>query len=133
MPDKLSKDALREVFRSGEVPTGDQFRQLIASLADDLPPKTEEVVSGAITVSRRQIRVDTEDQSAADDLETINGMSDGEIVILSAANPARPVTVKSTGNIDIASDLALDAWRKNIVLWYNASQGKLNELSRVAT
>jgi len=133
MATKREKTILIEFFKTGTLPTGAQFEELIVSLEDCLPPKTLEVVSGAVTRTQRMHRVDTENLASTDDLTTINGMLDGEIIILSCANPARPVTVKSTDNVDIASDMVLDAWRKNIGLFYNGSQGKLNELWRNAT
>jgi len=130
MATKRTKATLEQLFASGAIPTGAQFEDLIHSYVDDLPPRTIEVVSGAITRTQLRHRVDTENQTATDDLTTINGMLDGEEIILSCADPSRPATLKSTDNIDLASDFTLDAWRKNIRLWYNASQGKLNEISR---
>lgn len=60
------------------------------------------IASGAIDVHSSRHIVDTEGSASTDDLDTINGLQDGEIVILSPANGARDVVVKNgTGNITL--------------------------------
>lgn len=68
---------------------------------------TELVISsGAITITRSNHTVDTESDSASDDLDTINGGVTGDILYLRTENDARDVVIKhGTGNI-LTHDLA---------------------------
>ena len=67
------------------------------------------ISTGAITVdsyphSNRKsslFQVDTESDAANDDLDTINGLRDGEIVIIQAENAGRTVVLTEAGNIEI--------------------------------
>lgn len=71
---------------------------------------TVTIASGAITATRSSMIVDTEGGAASDDLDTINGGTDGDILEIVSANSARDVTVKhATGNIRLngAADKAL--------------------------
>ncbi|HEX7720461.1 MAG TPA: hypothetical protein VF389_11695 [Woeseiaceae bacterium] len=73
------------------------------------------IASGVITVSVSRHEVDT--AGGADDLDTINGGSDGDILILSIVSFLRPVTLKSSGgNIGIAADVTLSSGADIIVL-----------------
>jgi hypothetical protein len=46
--------------------------------------------------------IDTEAAAAADDLDTINGGSDGDIVVIQIADSNRDITVKHlSGNLDL--------------------------------
>jgi hypothetical protein len=75
-------------------------------------PKTATISSGAITVSGSSyIIVDTEGGAATDDLDTINGGNDGDILILRSTDNARNITIKHLGgNIrtDTQEDITLD-------------------------
>lgn len=63
------------------------------------------IAAGAITVTGSRHTVDTEASAATDDLDTINGGTAGDILILSSVNSARDVTVKDgTGNLTLAGD-----------------------------
>lgn len=67
------------------------------------------ISSGAITVTGSLHYVDTQSDAATDDLDTINGGDDGDILILQSAASARDVVVKNgTGNIDCGSDRTLN-------------------------
>ena len=69
------------------------------------------ISSGALTVTQNFHRVDTEASAASDDLDTINGGTDGMILYIRPANDARTVVVKhNTGNIYSisADDVTLD-------------------------
>lgn len=66
------------------------------------------IAAGAIAVTGNFHRVDTEAAAATDDLDTINGGSDGQRLILSSVSSARDVTIKNgTGNIVCGSDFIL--------------------------
>ncbi len=67
-------------------------------------PTALTVAAGTITVSRSRHIIDGEGD-LADDLETINGGSVGDTIILSIANNSRPITFRNTtGNMRLASD-----------------------------
>jgi hypothetical protein len=73
--------------------------------------------SDAITVTRSFHRVDTEGAAATDDLSTINGGTEGDIVFLQSVNSARDTTVKhGVGNINCGSDRVLNNVADIIVL-----------------
>jgi hypothetical protein len=86
---------------------------------------TELTISGGVaTMTQTRHQIDTEGDAATDDLDTINGGSEGQILILKAINGARTVVVKhGTGNIATADtvDISLDEFRKFIVLMYQGS------------
>jgi hypothetical protein len=72
------------------------------------------ISSGAVTVSpgsgEGYYRIDTESDAAADDLVTISGGSEGDVIALKAENSARMVTLKNgSGNMALpnAADLTL--------------------------
>jgi hypothetical protein len=60
--------------------------------------------------------IETNGGGAADDLESVTGLTAGNIVILQAANGAHTVTVKNAGNIHIGADFALDNEYDSITL-----------------
>ena len=68
------------------------------------------ISGGVITVeSGKWYKVDTEGASSSDDLNTINGLSEGEEVMISPANASRTVVLKDgVGNLDIRVDTSLD-------------------------
>ncbi len=77
------------------------------------------IAAGVITASNGWLGVDTEASAATDDLDTINGGQNLQRLILTAANSARTVVVKSgTGNIrlDGGVDFSLDHNRDTIEL-----------------
>ena len=58
------------------------------------------IAGGAVTVTRSRHTVDTEGGAATDDLDTINGGADGDVLEISLANAARVVTIRhNVGNI----------------------------------
>lgn len=84
------------------------------------------ISSGAITVSPGSgegfYLVDTEGAASTDDLDTINGGSNGDIINLAIVNAARVVTLKNgTGNIILPSDVVLTATSIIVALRYNGS------------
>ena len=102
---------------SGGVTTISDLVAKKLSLDDQNPELT--IASGAITVSDSYHTVDTEGDAASDDLDTINGGSAGDLVVLRAADNARTVVLKhATGNLrlDGAADKTLDAANDVIML-----------------
>lgn len=58
------------------------------------------IAAGVITTTGKHHTVDTQADAASDDLDTINGISEGEVVLLRPASAARTVVLKhGTGNI----------------------------------
>jgi len=87
------------------------------------------IATGAITLTNNSSSyvLDTESSAATDDLDTINGGQDGQIIILNSANAARNVVVKhNTGNIfnPNAFDITLDLTTDLVVLRYNSTAVK---------
>ena len=78
------------------------------------------------------IRVATEASAATDDLDTINGAVDGQILIIRASDGADTVVCKDgIGNLDLeAGDFSLDSLRDQIVLRFEAALSVWLELSR---
>lgn len=68
------------------------------------------IASDAITVTKARHLIDTEGAAATDNLATINGGVEGDILFLQIVNNARTVTLKASGNIFPATggDLLLD-------------------------
>lgn len=91
---------------------------------------TELTISGGvITVTGSYHLVDTEGEAPADDLVTINGGVDGQLLILRAVDSARDVTVKSTGNIlPRVADRVMGLNSYTTVLLYDVILGKWLEL-----
>lgn len=97
------------------------------------PDKSElTIASGVITITGIAHTVDTQADAASDDLDTISGGSDGEIIILRAENAARTVIIRhNTGNILTADtgSITLDDTSKTAVLQYDAALSKWLVLS----
>jgi hypothetical protein len=82
------------------------------------------IASGAITVTKSYHTVDTELNASSDDLATINGGSQGDILVLNTVSNVRDVVVKDlTGNIrlDGSSDFTLSHPQDKIVLLFDTS------------
>lgn len=80
-------------------------------------PSELTISSGAITITRSNHDVDTEADAATDNLDTINGGTEGDIVILRPESSARTVVVTSAGNIRPAGGtFDLDDSQRNITL-----------------
>lgn len=85
------------------------------------------IAAGAITVTQTFHTVDTEADAATDDLDTINGGSDGRLIVIKAVNDARTVVVKhNTGNIWLQgkADISLDDISDGLMLVYSATDSK---------
>ena len=87
------------------------------------------IASGVVTLTNNSSSyvLDTESAAATDDLDTISGGQDGQVIILNSANAARNVVVKhNTGNIynPNAFNITLDLTTDLVVLRYNATAVK---------
>ena len=102
--------------------------QLIAT------PNTTElsIASGVVTATGTVHYIDTEGDAGTDDLDTINGGVTGQILVISAEDDARTVTVTDAGNIVLAGavDFDLDHTNDRLVLIYDGTASKWVELSR---
>lgn len=82
------------------------------------------IQGGAITVTDPGVyAIDTEDAAASDDLDTINGGSEGDVIVLKLANDAHNVVLKDgTGNFDLLGlDITLDTTNQRVKLQKDAS------------
>jgi len=68
------------------------------------------ISSGVLTLNGAgRYAVETEGGAASDDVDTINGLTDGDEVILSAYDGSHTVVLKNgTGNLSIKVDTSLD-------------------------
>ena len=87
------------------------------------------IATGAVTATQTTHTIDTEGATASDDLDTINGGTEGDILIITSANNARTVVVKdATGNINCAGDFSMTDTRDYMCLisrdgnWYETSR-----------
>lgn len=95
------------------------------------PPVDYTVASGAITVTGSNARVTTEAAAATDDLDTINGGSDGDLLFIQSANSNRDVTLKDgTGNLRLAGDFTLGTANTTHILLKNYLASVWIEVSR---
>lgn len=96
-----------------------------ASVSKLITPTSGEltIASGIITATGSRHTVDTESDASTDDLDTINGGSEGQIINITNANTARAVVVKhATGNILIpGGDITLEDTNKELLLAYDGS------------
>jgi hypothetical protein len=82
------------------------------------------IASGAITVDSAQclVEIETEGGAASDDLNTINGGANGQILILMGNGSVHVVNVTNAGNIDLgASPRVLSSQHDYVVLFYYAT------------
>lgn len=122
-----------------------QANSLAGSLA--LTESELTIASGSVTATRSRHTLDTEANAATDDLTAIatGSVNDGTILVVSAENAARVVTLKheagGAGQLHLASqqDIALDTVEKMVVFirdgtdWYEIPQNEMTRLLRVTT
>jgi len=85
------------------------------------------IASGVITATQNFHTVDTQSDAATDDLDTINGGTDGFVLVLVPINDARTIVVKhNTGNIKVFgdADITLDDAHDCAILIYNSTTSK---------
>jgi hypothetical protein len=89
------------------------------------------ISGGVIAVTNSWHRVDTEAAAASDDLDTINGFTNGMHLFLRAVSSANTVVLKDeTGNLALAGDFSMDSGDDIIQLIYDGTSGKWKEVSR---
>lgn len=80
---------------------------------------------GQDTAAPGSIVVDTEGSAASDDLDTINGGREGQVLFLRASSYARTVVLKDgTGNLALGTDISLDKNTKFAILKYSSTLSK---------
>jgi hypothetical protein len=87
------------------------------------------IASGIITVVQSFNKVDTQSDAASDDLDTINGGVEGDMIFLVAAHTDRTVVLKhGTGNIvaNAGTDFSLDSTSLIAVLIFDGTNWHLN-------
>jgi hypothetical protein len=85
------------------------------------------IATGAVTVTGAFHTIDTESDAASDNLDTISGGADGQVLQIRADNDARTVVVKhNTGNIynPGAADISLDNYYNVLNLRYDGTLTK---------
>ena len=83
------------------------------------------IASGAVAKTRSHHTIDTEGNAASDDLDTISGGAEGELLLIRPADGARTVVIKhGTGNIwNVAQvDILLDDADDYALLVYSGSK-----------
>lgn len=88
---------------------------------------------GAIRVDRKSFyRVDTNGAAATDDLDTVTGGYDGQVIILASVNAARVVTLTAAGNLapKDGAPITLSAPDILVVMRYDDTAGEWNEVAR---
>lgn len=83
------------------------------------------ISSGAITVNKSYVEIDTESSAITDDLDTINNTAIGRVLYIAPANDGRDVVVKhETGNIHCPqnSDITLNGAADMLQLVFNGSR-----------
>jgi hypothetical protein len=95
------------------------------------PSSALTIATGAVAAVGNFHVVDTEAAAASDDLDTISGGVDGQILVIRAANSSRTVVVKDgTGNIQCGGDFSLDNTQDTITLMYDGTLTAWLEISR---
>lgn len=81
------------------------------------------IAAGVVTITRSHHVIDTEAAAASDDLDTINGGVNGDLLFIRPVSDARTVVVKDgTGNIQLpAGDLTLDDDEDGVMLIYDGT------------
>lgn len=111
VPDAVALDG---DFFDGVVERSGAFRSVGA-------PSLLTISGGVVQITRSYHLIDTEDAAATDDLDTINGGVEGDILVLRPNSSSRDVTVKhATGNIRIGSDFTFTNAADTLTLIYVA-------------
>lgn len=75
------------------------------------------IAAGVITVVGSRHTIDTEGAAASDDVDTINGATDGKILILQAQDDTHTVVLKdNTGNLRLPGDITLSGAQSAVML-----------------
>jgi hypothetical protein len=74
------------------------------------------ISAGVITATANMFNIDTEGAGATDDLNTINGVTDGMVIYVKSATSTRDPTIKDgTGNLYTAGDFTLTSHFDSII------------------
>lgn len=86
------------------------------------------IAAGVITVTQTFHRIDTEADASTDNLDTINGGTDGQFLVIRAESGGREVVVTTAGNITTSdgNNVALDELYKFLLLIYDGNRSKWN-------
>jgi hypothetical protein len=82
------------------------------------------IADGAITITKSYHTVDTEGNAGSDDLTTINGGSEGDIVVFRISTTGRTIVVKDAATLILAGDFSMTSTADRLVLikdgsnWY---------------
>lgn len=94
-------------------------------------PSELTISGGIVTATKSNHRIDTQDDDPSDDLNTINGGGEGDILIISPASSARTIVVKDdAGNLSIATEFSMDNAADHMTLmrrganWLELSRSK---------
>ena len=83
------------------------------------------IAAGVITKTKSYHFIDTAADAATDDLDTINGGSDGDVLFLEAEHTDRTVILKDgTGNLQLGGDIYLTSTGLVVTLIYNGTLSK---------
>lgn len=85
------------------------------------------IATGVVTKTKAFHKIDTEANAASDDLDTINGGSEGDILLLRADNAVRTIVLKDgADNLDLdGADITLDGITKWVMLGYDGTSWRL--------
>ena len=99
-----------------------------------LAAPTELTISGGIVTKTKSYHIiDTAADAATDDLDTINGGSDGDIIYIQAAHADRTIVLKNeTGNIHCGADIYLEELRKTVPLLYDGTNSHWHLIGNIA-
>jgi len=80
------------------------------------------IAAGSITKTQSYHKIDTQGDATTDNLDTIAGGSEGDIIVIRCVSAARVVIVKNgTGNIELTDDVTLDDVGEMLTLIYDGS------------
>ncbi len=83
------------------------------------------IAAGVITKTKSYHFIDTAGDIPSDDLDTINGASDGDVLFLEAEHTDRTVILKDgTGNLQLGGDIYLTGTGQVVALIYNGTLSK---------
>jgi len=128
---ELANDDVFEIIDASEALAADQNKKVTATfLAANIHKLsflnygggTElTIATGVVTATSSFHSIDTNNDDASDDLDTINGGADGDFLLLRAANSGRTVVCKDgTGNLSLAGDFSMDNASDRILLAFRA-------------
>lgn len=90
------------------------------------------IASGVITATGSNHLVATEGAASTDNLDTVNGLVNGQIVVLQSSNSSQDVVITNSGNILTATgqDFTLETTTDKFIGQYRSSDSKLVEIAR---